>query len=99
MATGRLAIHPMMHLLRNEMADFPLGEHDDAVDSLAMQLQVFRGQMAPEWWEKYSREEAKLLRKIQRGDTGIIPIRNKNFDYDEDAENDKSQPIYDFHVA
>lgn len=65
MATGRLYIHPTQHILRNEAADYPLGEHDDALDALALQLQLFRGQMAPERWAKYKESERKLLRVLQ----------------------------------
>lgn len=65
MATGRLYVHPTQHLLRNEAADYPLGEHDDIIDALALQLQLFRGQMAPERWEKYKESERKLLRVLQ----------------------------------
>lgn len=60
MATGRLFIKGNQHLLRNEMADFPLGEHDDVVDALAMQLQMLRGQLSPEYQEKLERETRRL---------------------------------------
>jgi phage terminase large subunit-like protein len=43
MATGRLYVHPTQHVLRNELAEFPLGEHDDAADALALQLQLMSG--------------------------------------------------------
>lgn len=65
MATGRLYIHPTQHILRNEAADYPLGEHDDVLDTLALQLQLFTGQMSPERWAKYKASEAKLLRVLQ----------------------------------
>lgn len=65
MATGRIYVHPTQHILRNEAADYPLGEHDDVLDALALQLQLFRGQMAPERWAKYKESERKLLRVLQ----------------------------------
>lgn len=71
MATGRVYIHPTQHILRNEAADYPLGEHDDVLDSLALHLQLFVGQMAPERWEKYKQSEAKLLRVL----SGRVPDR------------------------
>lgn len=63
-ATGRLYLLPSQHILRSEMADFPLGEHDDAIDALAMQLQMWRGVMSPQRWEKYKESEKRLLRNI-----------------------------------
>lgn len=65
MATGRLYVHPCQHILRNEAADYPLGEHDDVLDALALQLQLFVGQMRPEKWAKYKASEQKLLRVLQ----------------------------------
>jgi hypothetical protein len=103
MATGRLYIHPTQHILRNEAADYPLGEHDDALDALALQLQLFRGQMAPERWAKYKESERKLLRVLQgkARDPGapvdaqglvITPNRRKGIlDIDEDDIEDVPQ--------
>lgn len=74
MATGRLYIHPTQHILRNEAADYPLGEHDDVLDSLALQLQLFTGQMSPERWAKYKESERKLLRVLSGAarDPGVV---------------------------
>jgi predicted phage terminase large subunit-like protein len=47
MAVGRLFVHAQQHLLINEMNDYPLGEHDDVVDALALQLQVWTGVLSP----------------------------------------------------
>ena len=103
MATGRLYVHPTHHLLRNEAADYPLGEHDDILDALALQLQLFRGQMAPERWAKYKESERKLLRVLQgkARDPGapvdahglvITPNRRKGIlDVDEDDVEDVPQ--------
>jgi hypothetical protein len=64
MATGRMYIHPTQHILRNEAADYPLGEHDDVLDALALHLQLFVGQMSTERWDKYKASERKLLRVL-----------------------------------
>lgn len=65
LATGHLYAMPTQHLLRNEMADFPLGQHDDVLDALSMQQQLWRGLMSSFRWTKYRESEAKLLRRIQ----------------------------------
>lgn len=66
-ATGRLYIHPNQHLLRNEMADFPLGEHDDCIDALAHQLTMWRGFLSPERMLKYKASEQRLIARAQSG--------------------------------
>lgn len=71
MATGRLYILPTQMILRQEMADFPLGQFDDAIDSLSMQQQVWRGIMSPERWAKYKESEAKLLRGELGGQAAV----------------------------
>lgn len=92
MATGRFFIHATQHILRNEAADYPLGEHDDVLDSLALHLQLFRGQMSLERWAKYSESEKQLLTKI-RQDRLIAtpqqlkligPGKNKPQDFDDE---------------
>lgn len=67
-ATGRLYVLPTMHLLRNELADFPLGEHDDVADALAMQLQMWRGVLSPERLKKYKESEDRLIARASAGD-------------------------------
>lgn len=105
LATGRIFAHPTQHILRNEMADFPLGEHDDTVDSLAMHLQMFRGQMSPERWDKYKKAENDLIRRLSRPKIirprrpwEALPLSRK--DWDEDDEGDElliaAPPIVDF---
>lgn len=108
MATGRLYIHPTQHILRSEAADYPLGEHDDVLDALALHLQLFRGQMAPERWAKYKESERKLLRVLsgKARDPGarvdgqglvITPNRKKGIlDYDDDDfESPSEMPSWD----
>lgn len=71
-ATGRLYILPTQHDLRNELADFPLGEHDDVIDALAHQLTMFRGFVSPERMSRYKVAEKMLLeRATQMGNRGI----------------------------
>lgn len=95
MASGRLFLLPTMHELKNEMSSFPLGEHDDLVDSLSMHLQLFRGQMSPEWWTKYREEEQKLLNKIRKSqEVGAHQaiVDPRLFDLDPDEEEDEFSP-------
>lgn len=66
-ATGRLYILPTMHDLRNELADFPLGEHDDVADALSMQLQLWRGFLSPARMAKYKASENALIHRIHSG--------------------------------
>ncbi len=47
MAAGRMYMHGGGTLLRNQMSEFPLGEHDDVVDSLSMHLQLMTNQLSP----------------------------------------------------
>jgi predicted phage terminase large subunit-like protein len=64
-ATHRLYILPTQHTLRNELADFPLGEHDDAADSLSMQLQLWENQMSPARWKRYREVSNEIIRQIE----------------------------------
>jgi len=83
-ATGHLYILPTQHILRNEMAEFPLGEHDDCIDALAYQLQLWQGLNAGSRWDKYKESERKLLRKMRGySDTGLIYADD---DSDDDVE-------------
>lgn len=77
-ATGRLYIQATMHELRNEMADFPLGEHDDALDALAHQLTMWRGLLSPERMRKYKESENRLVQRLQMEDLypSIVPVSN-----------------------
>jgi len=73
-ATGRVYILPTQMILRNEMSDFPLGEHDDALDSLSMQLQLWTNQMSLSRWNRYKESERRVLgdidhdRRLLRGE-------------------------------
>lgn len=65
-ATGHLYIRPTDHLLRNELADWPLGKHDDTADALALSMQMWRGLASPNRWIKYKESETQLLRRMRR---------------------------------
>lgn len=41
-STGRLYLLPTHHVLRNELAEYPLGQYDDVADALALHLQLLR---------------------------------------------------------
>jgi hypothetical protein len=73
-ATGRLYILPTMHILRNELADFPLGEHDDSIDALAHQLTMWRGLLSPERIAKYKESERRLIQRIHSEEPSELPI-------------------------
>lgn len=73
-ATGRMYVSPTMHMLRNEMADFPLGEHDDVIDALAMQLQMWRGILSPDRMARYKATEQRLIQRIYANDGMPEPV-------------------------
>jgi len=64
MAAHRIFMHPTQQLMRNEMADFPLGEHDDTVDALSMQQQLWLGIMSPEQRARNKREQDLIVMKL-----------------------------------
>lgn len=85
LATHRLYIDPKMHILRNEMADFPLGKHDDTVDALAMQLQLWPQRLSPEQWAKLNKVKKRL---VYFGTIDEEEIRRR-YDLDPDEEIDR----------
>lgn len=101
MAVGRLYASPVSHILRNEISDFPLGEHDDVLDALSMQLQLWRGQMSPERWEKLKKEEAKLMRQVMDKERYLTdsPIAGVNFDYDDLTSDDLPGPVLEKYLT
>lgn len=60
---GRLYIDPSHHLLRDETRDYPLGEHDDVIESLAMQTRVWSQQLSPEKMDAIEQEAKRLERR------------------------------------
>lgn len=69
-ATGHLFVAPHQHVLRNELADYPLGQNDDEADALALQTQLWRGLLSPERMERYRASEKRLLAGIAANDDG-----------------------------
>lgn len=65
-ATHRLYIRPDQHILRNELADYPLGEHDDVADALALQLQLWENEMSPARWQRYREVERQVIHQIEQ---------------------------------
>lgn len=95
MAVGRMYISPMQHMLRSEMADFPLGEHDDVVDALSMQLQLWKGRMSPERWKKYEESEKQLLARVRNKErylTDSPAVSPAQFDTDDLNHDDLPGP-------
>jgi len=93
MATGRLFIRSTQMILRQEMADYPLGEHDDAVDCLALQLQLVKGQLSPEFQERMRKEERRIISSIRGTDTEIIR-KALNLDPDEEIDPELAYSIF-----
>lgn len=84
-ATGHLYVHPTQHILRNELSDYPLGDHDDTADSLSMHLQVLRGILGADRWKRYKAAERQLLADIDG--YGIKSDKRRALDRDpEDLE-------------
>lgn len=85
-ATGHLYVLPTQHALRNELAEYPLGKHDDVADALALQLQLWRGLLSPDRMNKYKQSEERLLRSMRRPDTarfaGMTPSQLEDEGYD-----------------
>lgn len=75
MATGRLYVDPTQHLLRQELADYPLGQYDDVADSLALHQQLWRGIMSPERWERYKKSEQALIKGTIGRDVEEVELR------------------------
>lgn len=89
MATSHLYIDPTMSLLRQEMAEFPLGQHDDTIDALSMQLQLWPHRLSPEHWSRLKREENKIISSIrQGGGHDRMSLLRAELDLDPDEEVD-----------
>lgn len=73
-ATGHLYISPSHHMLRDELADYPLGQHDDVADALGLQPQIWHGVMSEARWEKYKESESKILRAIRSQGSGKMDV-------------------------
>lgn len=64
LALERIYAHPSHQMLISEMSDFPLGEHDDNVDSLSMQLQMWPGRLSPEALEKIETTRDQIVKRM-----------------------------------
>lgn len=93
-ATKRLYLQATQHILRNELSEFPLGEHDDVLDSLSMHQQLWTGIMSPERWRKYRESERKLLSQING-----YSVRDNSSSEDGDEEDYKQVEIHDYEVS
>lgn len=99
LATGHLYILATQGILRDEMADFPLGAYDDALESLSMQLQVMPQRVGPEFWAKYQASEKKLLRRISGYGLIAEPQRDPEEEDPEDAEYDNPPTWRDYVIG
>ena len=70
-ATGHLYINAAQHVLRNELADWPLGDHDDVADALALSMQMWRGVVSPDRWMRYKASETALLRRVRQQNRAV----------------------------
>lgn len=77
-AGGRLYLYPTQHILRDELSDFPMGEHDDVADALAMNTQLWLGRVSPEQLERSRKVRDRLLGSIQDDGTVRGEPRIKN---------------------
>lgn len=84
MAVGRMYLLPTQMLLRQEMADFPLGEHDDVVDALSMQLQLWKGKMSPERWASYQKAEKAMIQRVMNKERYLTDTAPQGSDFDRD---------------
>lgn len=90
MAVGRFYVRANQALLLQEITEFPLGEHDDVIDSCSMQLQLLRGQLSPEHLEKVKEEERKLLRRIKSGNLSMsAELPRLDFDHSDGDDPDE----------
>lgn len=89
-ATGRLYLLPTQMILRQELADYPLGEFDDCADCLGLQSQLWRGQMSPERWQKLKEEQEKMMKLVMAKERHLTdsPMQAAHFDTDDENQDD-----------
>lgn len=97
LATGHIYAGATQHTLRDEMADFPLGQHDDALESLAMGLQIWPQRVSPEHWAKYKASEQALLARIN-GYSLKAPARDPEEEDPEDEAYDRNTQWADYQI-
>lgn len=86
MAIGRMYVDPTAHILRNEISEFPLGEHDDALDALSMQLQLLKGRLSPEHLAELDKNSKLMLADVRKARA----IESLDLDPDEEIDEDFS---------
>ena len=64
LALRKMYFHPSQHILMQEMAEFPLGEFDDTIDSLSMHLQMWKGRLSPEHLANVMKTSKRLGNRI-----------------------------------
>ncbi len=95
MATNHLYIDPTMSVLRQEMAEFPLGKHDDTIDALSMQLQLWPHRLSPEYMAKLKHEEKRIIQRIRtEGGYDNATIARSRLDLDPDEVLDPDDMTY-----
>jgi len=70
------------------MAEFPLGQHDDTIDSLSMQLQLWPHRLSPEHWAALAKEEHRIIQTIRQGGSDSMSLIRADLDLDPDEEID-----------
>ncbi len=105
-STGHLYLLPTQHILRNELSEYPLGEHDDTADALALGQQLWRGLMSPERMKKYKEFEQSFIHDIDdyglRSERAGVPwnghSRNpQDIPHPDDLDYERPQPeIHDY---
>lgn len=89
-STGRLFVRTSHQMLLDELDEFPLGEHDDIVDALAAQMNIWRGAVSKSRMEEFEKVEKLHLASLRnRSITGYGPkddsaYNPEDFDADDD---------------
>jgi len=102
MATGRVYMRGNQFLLRQEIADYPLGKHEDVLEAFSMHTMMWRGQMSPESRTKFREQEQKLINRIQKQNTSSMALAPaRDFDLDEvpDEFDRPNLPISETRIA
>lgn len=68
--SGHLYLAPGMQDLIQEMADFPLGKHDDLVDSLSMHNQIMLPHAGIARWGALKRKQDEIVQQVRK-DMGL----------------------------
>lgn len=71
MQSGRMYVHGGASLLRNQMSEFPLGEHDDVLDSLSMHTQLMINTLSPKTVARRQVEVEAAVAKIMGRDDAL----------------------------